>query len=269
MKNFFWAMSFLTILPLGVSDDAGPPNMRGVARWFPIVGLTLGVISGVALFALALIMPPIAAALLSLALYEGITRLLHLDALADAADGMLGGRDKESRLRIMRDSSVGTFGATALFFALAIKLSGFYYAALFAGGTGHIMPALAYIAIIIITGRWAMVFHSALYPYAREGEGTARLFCDSLKTGDALTTGIVPLIACVGMLGLHGGVMLAAGMISSCIAGAIFARAIGGATGDTAGACGEIAEVACAAAMMIMIHLEVAAGPWIPFISGG
>lgn len=269
MRSLFWATAFLTIFPVGVSDDEGPPPMRRIAHWFPVVGMTIGVISGLSLFLLVRVMMPAAAALFALAIYEGITRLLHLDALADTADGLLGGRDKESRLRIMRDSSVGTFGATALFFALAIKLCGFYYAAHFAEMTGHIMPAVAYVMIIIITGRWAMVYHSALYPYAREGEGTARLFCDSLKTSDALTSGIFPFIACVGMLGLHGGVMLAAGMISSCIAGAIFARAVDGATGDTAGACGEIAEAGSVTAMMILIHLNVSAGPWIPFVSAG
>src|SRR4051794_24074466 len=89
---------------------------------FPLVGAFIGL--GAALLARGLHTLPVAVtAVLVVAYGAAITGALHLDGLADSADGFGGGKSREDVLRIMKDHSIGAYGGTALILILAIKMA--------------------------------------------------------------------------------------------------------------------------------------------------
>src|SRR5450755_4275560 len=97
----------------------------GAYVWaFPVAGLAVGALSGISLsLARAAGANPSIAALAALAVGLLVTGALHEDGLADFWDGIGGGRTRERKLEIMRDSAIGSFGAAALFIALAVRWS--------------------------------------------------------------------------------------------------------------------------------------------------
>ena len=89
-----------------------------------------------------------------------ITGAVHLDGLADTADALGAGRDRERALDILRDSRVGTFGASAIFFDLTLKILALSTLA------GHRRYAALIFAPML--ARWAMVMVAVGIPYLRD-----------------------------------------------------------------------------------------------------
>ena len=105
------AAMLLTRIPVEWPQDETPPNAR--SYWaFPIIGVGAGTLHYWRIM-LHYGLPPLFAAMLTLAGIALLTGGMHQDGLADIADG-LGGRDAADRLRIMRDSSIGSYGTLAL-----------------------------------------------------------------------------------------------------------------------------------------------------------
>src|SRR5512145_1363019 len=114
------ALRTLTILPVPGSDAS---DMSRALPWFPLVGCLLGfLLWGLAWgFGFMAVFWPGGTALVVVAASAILTRGLHLDGLADWADGFGGGRDKERTLAIMKDSHVGAFGVIALIIVLIAR----------------------------------------------------------------------------------------------------------------------------------------------------
>ena len=93
----------------------------GCFRWSgALIGAAVGLLC---LGLLAIGVPDLAAAALALGASALLTGALHEDGLADVADGFGGGRDREAKLEIMRDSRLGTYGALILLVSFAARLS--------------------------------------------------------------------------------------------------------------------------------------------------
>ena len=184
----------------------------------------------------------LAAAILLVA-WMGLTGGLHLDGLADTADGLLGGWDREQRLAIMRDSRLGTFGALALFAALLLKFS--LLAHLPSGWRSRsliLAPALA---------RWAMVHAIMCYPPARE-EGLGHFFRHHVKAPDLILASVMALVlsfVCCGPWGLA--IISVVTLIALLFNGAV-TRSIGGLTGDTYGGLCEVEELCVLATVVVL-----------------
>ena len=89
--------------------------------WMPVVGLLIGGLWAAFDYAAGLIFPMSVRGLLDVLFLVILTGGLHLDGLADTADGLLSHRDPARSLEIMKDSRVGTWGAIALFFVLGAE----------------------------------------------------------------------------------------------------------------------------------------------------
>ena len=113
------ALAFLTIVPLGRLRVDDRDVARG-AVFFPLVGAFLG--AGVALIGLALddFLTAFLAAAVAVTVETVVTGGIHLDGLADFADG-LGARSPARALEVMRESTIGAFGALALALDLLLK----------------------------------------------------------------------------------------------------------------------------------------------------
>lgn len=225
------AMAFLTVIP--VATAGGGSGERLGRAYFPAVGALVGLVAGVGFALSAAVIPPLIAAVAATAVMAVLTGALHLDGLADAADGLFGGGDVARRLEVMRDSRVGSFGLVAVVLVLVGEVA----------ALASMSPARAIVALVIAgaLSRWALLLVIAAVPYIRQsGLGVAaggphRPF--DLVLGSAITA-----IVCL----LDWRRALAAVLVVALIAvvvGAIARRRIGGATGDVYGATAELSQL--------------------------
>lgn len=228
------AVIMLTRLPVGRLADP-VPSLAEAAWAYPLVGLIVGAAGWAAQAAvLALGLAPDPAALIAVAVMALLTGGLHLDGLADLADGLGGGRDRAHALEIMRDSRIGTYGAVALI--LAIGLQGAALAQFAAGA-----PLLAFL-LTGVASRLAMTATLHLLPQARaDGLGKS-------AGGTGRGTLLPGALVCAGLtvaLGAAGLIAVAAATVMAALVAWRAMRRLGGQTGDVLGAVQMIAETAC------------------------
>lgn len=235
MKAFALAVRFLTVLPWpGAPETPGPADFAKAVARFPFVGLVVGVLLVLIDGALGLFFPlPVRSVgvVAALALLSGG---LHLDGLADWADGMGGGDSPESRLRIMKDSSCGPMGAAAISLVLLVK----YTALISLPGPGRWQALL----VAPVLARATMAVLLAFLPYARPGGGTGAAFAQTVSPGEGYAAVGWALALCVVLGGLGG--LIAALGAAALTAGLrhLLRVKLGGGTGDAYGAGGELGE---------------------------
>jgi len=219
------AFRYLTVLPLPRSRTPG--DLGRAAGWFPVVGLALGGILALASLALDRLVPPAVSGMLLVVLWAGLTGGLHLDGLADTADGLGGGWSRERALAIMRDGRSGPYGVTAIVLVLGLKT-----AALASLPDGLVSRTLVASAVLGRTGPLLLV---GLCPPARP-EGAGHSFVAGARVPGLLVGGLVTVAVCWIALGPWGLVPLAAAGLATCALAAVVRRRLGGFTGDTLGA---------------------------------
>ncbi len=236
IKPLFAALQFLTIFPIPFKTDE--KSLAGSSAFFSLAGVVVGAFS--ALFYLAAEQLQMGAffasafAVFGLALASGG---LHLDGLADSADGILSHRPREKALEIMKDSRIGTMGTLALVFVILIKCA----------ALSSLTPKLAVTAIILApcVSRNAMAVSLAIFPCARKS-GLANLFSNRKQIVGAVASTIIAILP--GFFILKGIQMTGACILAGIILGLLFSffclRRLGGITGDTLGAQSEICETA-------------------------
>lgn len=227
------ALMLLTRLPTGRLVDPAPTLAE--ARWaFPLVGLPVGACAWIAQAGgIALGLDPLAAAIAALAAAALVTGALHLDGIADFADGIGGGRDRAHCLEIMRDSRIGSYGVLALIFTLALAA-----AALAPLAPAMSLPVLLFTAV---GSRLAMLVALDRLPPARvDGMG--------LRAAGAAPWAWAPGMAATAVLGLWVGLGAAVALLAGAAVAGLLARLalrrIGGQTGDVLGAAQVLTETA-------------------------
>src|SRR5947199_5692251 len=226
--DFKTAVAFLTRLPMPHPDGAMPQNFVRAHRMFPVVGALIGAVVGLLCLGLRIIgVPDLAAAALALGGSAIITGALHEDGLADVADGFGGGRNLESKLEIMRDSRLGTYGAMILLVSFAAKLS-----ALAATPDGYVVPGLMAAHAL---ARGVLPAMSLNLPYARK-DGLARNAGQpdaAIATVAAVTALVIALLA-LSWANAFRATLVAA--LSAFVMAWLAKRQIGGQTGAVPGA---------------------------------
>ncbi len=233
--DFVIATAVLTRLPVGAARASN--GAVAAAGWaFPLVGAGIGALGAVAFFAAeALGLADPLAALLAVLAVVAITGAFHEDGLADTVDGFGGGRTREAKLAIMRDSRHGTFGILALVLGIGLRA-----AALDAIGD-PIHAGLALIAAHAFS-RGALPPLMRLLPPARaDGLGATAGRPSLLVAAVAAALGTAIGVA---VLGPHAGgfaVLLTA--VALLLAAILARRQIGGYTGDVLGFFQQIGEI--------------------------
>jgi adenosylcobinamide-GDP ribazoletransferase len=231
IRSFRSAVAFLTVVP--IAAEAGRPGERLGRAYFPAIGALLGLVAGVCFVLVAALTAPLIAAVAATAVLAVLTGALHLDGVADAADGLFGGKDVAGRLALMRDPRVGSFGLVAVILVLVGDVA----------ALASMSPPQALLALVIAgaISRWALLLMIATLPYVREAglgvaaAGAHRFF--DVVLGSAIA-------AIVGLLAWR--FAIAAALIAVVITLAIRAIArsrIGGATGDVYGATAELTQL--------------------------
>lgn len=114
MKSFFAAVMLFTRLPLWRIVQVEKRHYASALLYWPLVGFFTGATTWVVFYLASQVVTSIPACMLAIIARIGLTGALHEDGLADFCDGFGGGRDKESILRIMKDSHIGTYGVIGL-----------------------------------------------------------------------------------------------------------------------------------------------------------
>lgn len=241
------AVAFLT--PVG--GGSAQPSPAAMA-WFPLVGAVTGWVLGGFWQQTRKRLPPLLAAALTLVADGMLTGALHLDGLADAADGLLAHAPRRSRLEIMADPAIGAFGAVAVSLATLSR----------AASLSAIAPSPALLAALYCSSRSAMVLASRLLPYAR-GEGLASGFLPGSRAGQgpspttgryglaldpALGAGLAGAVSSFALarwrLGKRGARAVLAGWAGAAAVAELARRRLGGFSGDVLGAAAVICETA-------------------------
>jgi adenosylcobinamide-GDP ribazoletransferase len=230
------AATFLTRLPLGAAPDAAFGALAEAAWAFPLVGAVIGGLCALAYAVAGWIgIPVLPAALIAVGAGVALTGALHEDGLADTADGLGGGRDREAKLAIMRDSRSGAYGVLALVFSVGLRAASL--AAIAADGR---VAAALIAAHAAARGVLPLVLRG-LPPARADGLGAA---AGRPEPGAAWTAaGLGALVALIA-LGLLPGIaaLLCAGAAAAALAG-LARRQLGGYTGDVLGAIEQGSEI--------------------------
>lgn len=276
LAQFRLATAFLTRLPVErgqTGDDAYDPDhdmgdsatldpmdtpaQLAAAMWlFPLVGFGIGGTGALILAFLAWTgVPAAVAATLAIGAMIALTGALHEDGLADIADGFGGGTDTDSKLRIMRDSRIGTYGVVAVAVVLIARITALAAIAEWNTGAGA--------AALIAATTWSRALFAPtmrwLSPARPDGlgagagspaEGTSWL---GLVLAFALCTLVLLTPAGFGVIPI-----LAAGGFAAFIVGWIALKQIGGYTGDVLGAGQQAAEAATLVAASAIILGQLA-----------
>jgi adenosylcobinamide-GDP ribazoletransferase len=225
------ALGFLTRLPIRQRTPPQAGELVGAATLFPLVGAALGGLVGGAAVGLAQLVPALLAAALAIALELALTGALHVDGLADSADG-LAGRDPERALAIMRDHALGAYGGSALALDLLVKAAAL---AALAESTA-VLPVVAAFAV----SRAAPLPLAAALPYGRAGAGTGRLLAERLPWGRALAGLALAVVVALAAAGAWALASLACLALVTAVVGLLALRRLGGVTGDVMGAAIEL-----------------------------
>jgi adenosylcobinamide-GDP ribazoletransferase len=227
------AMSFLTVLPVANAD--GSAGERLGRAYFPAIGALVGLAAGIAFVVTAAATTPLLGAAVAVAMLSALTGAIHLDGLADTADGLLTHGDVERRLAVMRDPGLGSYGVTAIVAVLVLEV-----AALASIPTGRALAALVVAGAI---SRLATLPVIVFVPYVRSsGKGLAAW--DPRRRGLDLAVGAATVVL-VSLLDWRRTLLAlpVAALIAALLA-IVSRRRLGGATGDVCGAVAELCQVA-------------------------
>mgnify|MGYP000731210232 CR=1 FL=1 len=230
--RLIYALRFMTILPIPYKQDEDMTQIARSSIWFPLVGLIIGsALYGCGILLTSLGLELLIPTLITI-LWILFTGGLHLDGLADTADG-LGGKDRKRSLEIMKDSRVGSFGALALICHILLKIACINILVEF--------DLLAALCIAPMFGRLIILFHFRLFSSARPG-GMGEFFKSNGTWIEPIIGTFYALVIAYYLIGLNG--LLTAGTVwvATFLIGVALSKRLGGLTGDCYGATIELGE---------------------------
>jgi len=228
------AIGFLTAIPTGRRREPADDDLRRGLVFFPLVGAVVGGVTGLVAWACSLALPSVPAAVLGVAAGVAATGALHLDGLADTADGVGAAMSGGDPAEAMSDPRLGTFGGAALVLDLALKVS--VLAALVDDTT---IPWETVAAGGL--GRTVILGLALAIPYAgaESGEGAWTQTLDRRRCLVGVLLGLATGGVAVGIRLLP---MTLATVIVAVVVGRWSARHRAGMRGDTFGAAAELSE---------------------------
>ena len=236
------AFSFLSILP-GTWRVPSQRQISDSRAYYPLVGLTMGGLLVWLDAGFSRIVPQyLTSAILVVALVVA-TRGLHLDGLMDLCDGLLGGHNSESRLKIMRDPHVGAFAVAGALCIILLKWTALLSLLSLEDSSNDLPWRGLVILLFPILSRWGMALQLSSFHYARDrGLGSA-FHQDGPYLLATLLAATTALAASLVVAGLGGVLLFLVATALAWLMGKGIGALLGGLTGDAYGASNEIIEV--------------------------
>lgn len=246
-RYFLLALGFFTRIPVPNFANFQESDLNQSAKYFPLIGIIVGVVGAAFFYAASLVFPHVIAVLISLATTIYLTGAFHEDGLADSADGIGGGWGREQILTIMQDSRLGTYGAVTLFLMLMAKFQ----------TLSHLNPT--FIPIILIAAHalsrlWA-VFLMTTLTYTKPAGKAKPLATQLSKQHLAIAAmfGLLPFASIIGLLivSKHPQLIIFKFILLTLLPSLIIwlwwraklVKNLGGYTGDTLGAVQQLTEL--------------------------
>jgi adenosylcobinamide-GDP ribazoletransferase len=229
------AFQFLTRIPTP-SMTFEADSLSRATKFFPLVGLVVGCGAALLQRILAFHLSRPLIALLLLAYLMVITGCLHEDGLADTADGFGGGWSKDQILNILKDSRIGSYGASALVLSLLAR-----YVLLASLPIEHFA---AYVISANVLSRWSALPLSYFLPPAREQQGQGARIAKLTSLSSLIFGSLFSFIVVVFALRWSAVVPLLAALLIVTLSGWFYWRRIRGVTGDCFGATNQLTEIA-------------------------
>ena len=235
IDDFLVAAQFLTRFPVPrVRFD--PDSLSRAAKFFPVVGLIIGLGASVLQRIAAPHLSHPLVALLVLTFLVLITSGLHENGLADTADGFGGGWNREQVLTILRDSRIGSFGALALVLSVLARfllLSS--------------LPVNRFTAFIVsahVLCRWTTLPLSYFLAPARESDGQGARIAQKISPASLLICTLLSFAIVFYFMRTEFWIPVLVAPVITALSGQYYSRRIGGVTGDCFGATNQLTEIA-------------------------
>ena len=224
------ALAFLTRIPI----NHGPQiSLRRSAALFPLVGAFIGLIGGLVFYLSSAILPPLVSASISILVTVAITGAFHLDGLADICDGLIGGWNREERLKILKDSRHGTYGVAAISLQLILQVC--------------LLSALSprdglFTLIVLHTLSRLVPIFLMLIPATSGHDGMGASISREIGAKEPLVGSLITVLLIAPIMGLNFLLLSAILFLTLSIFALWVIRKIGGMVGDAFGAGEQISE---------------------------
>ncbi|MGL4307660.1 MAG: adenosylcobinamide-GDP ribazoletransferase [Cetobacterium sp.] len=255
MKGLVLLFKFMTRLPFPWEPKFDSEALGKSMKWFPIVGMIIGLINyGIYTLLFPIIPSPLLMAIILVTVDVIMTGGLHLDGLADTFDGIFSYRSKQKMLEIMKDSRLGTNGALVLILYFIFKIALLVESSYMLGiDQGVIM------AMIPVYSRLNSVVNCTFAPYGR-ATGMGKTFVENTHGKDLVLSIVVSALYLYGVsyifqMGLMPIIIIPIVIILGIYFAKLMTRKIGGVTGDTLGAVVELTSILSLFLMYILYGL--------------
>lgn len=234
-KNFLLMLQFFTRIPVNMSLPCTSKDFRDGSAMLPLIGFVIGSLQAILYILLSNIMPLGTTVLFTLLASIILTGGLHIDGLGDTCDGFFAFKGNDKIIEIMKDSRIGTYACVAIVFDILIKYSlllSFRY-----------NKAVIFIILLPVISRFLIVFLSYIGKNAKPN-GTGNLFIGNMGIKTTIIALIFAIIIVIPIIGIKLAAIIFFAVIAFSLLFNIYCNSkIGGLTGDTLGACCEIAEI--------------------------
>ena len=250
------ATTFLTRVPVGARTLEEPDaTLARAVPWFGVVGALVGASTALVYAAAHWALPATAAACLAVAVAVVLTGAFHEDGLADCADALWGGYERERRVAILKDSRHGTFGVAALVLALVLRIA----------LVASLRPRDAAGALVAAgaLGRGAAVVLMATTAPAR-ADGLGASYVRALRRRDVVIALVVAAAFGVGGLAGSAAVAVPAAIVAALVVRRLAITKLGGLVGDALGAAEQLAELATLVVASAVIRRGASPLGWWP-----
>lgn len=229
------ALEFLTPLRLRRVEQRDDRAFGAALGWFPLVGLLIGAVMVLLDRGLALVLPPAPAAALLVAALALISGGLHLDGVADTADGLAVQGDRATRLGVMSEGNIGPAGVMSLALVLLVQWS----------AIAALEPPMRTSALLLAPAlaRFGATPVAMLFRPARP-RGIGHALQQGVWPVAAPLSGVLIVVASLALFGPAGIVLPAVAAAAAVLIAGAAARMLDGVTGDVFGASIEVAQSA-------------------------
>jgi adenosylcobinamide-GDP ribazoletransferase len=235
VEELLVAFQFLTRLPVP-RIPYRPDSLSRSTKFFPLVGLVVGLCASLLQRVLASHLNRALVALLVLMFLVLATGGLHEDALADTADAFGGGWNRKQVLTILRDSRIGGFGALALVLSVLARLL-----------LLSMLPVNRFTALVVsahVLCRWTTLPLSYFLRPARETEGQGARIAQKISPISFLIGTLLSLAIVFYSMRREFWIPALVALVITGLSGLYYFRRIGGVTGDCFGATNQLTEIA-------------------------
>jgi len=235
LKDIYTSVVFLTRLPAPDWPAAADRKLAECMWSFPIIGVLIGTLGGITYAGCDYLgLPVYVGGIFTVTAIILMTGGLHEDGLADFADGVWGGIDKDQRLTIMSDSRIGTYGAIILIISICGR----------AFSIGTILEPLLVLGALVTASALSRSVIPVIMAFDSPAKKTGLAF-DAGKPDRIIWFTAIIIGVLIHLIAAPGGwfVSLVAAVLGAAIGSWYINRRVGGYTGDTLGAVQQVIEL--------------------------